>query len=325
MIGAAAGTVSPWTDAVRAAMLFATDPFGLHGVCLRAQASPVRDQWLTRFRGCLPTAMPVRRLPIHSTEERLLGGLDLAATLAAGRPVAARGVLAETDGGILLLAMAERLPASTAAHLGAVLDTGQVVLERDGLTLRTPARCGIVALDEGLAEDECPPAALLDRLAFHVYLDDIGVGATALPDDCAGQVAAARERLLAVRSDDRILVALCEAACGLGITSVRAPLLALRAARANAALDGRDAIIDADAAAAGRLVLAPRATALPDAEPDGVPEPHEPDPQPPGDMQSNDDDEPGGDAPPSDLVVAAARADFMNLVASLGLAAGGTS
>ena len=39
---------------------------------------------------------------------RLLGGLDLAATLHAGRPVAERGMLAEANGGIVLLAMAER-------------------------------------------------------------------------------------------------------------------------------------------------------------------------------------------------------------------------
>ena len=45
-----------------------------------------------------------------------------------------RGLLAEADGGIVVLAMAERLPPATAARLAAVLDTGEVRLERDGLT-----------------------------------------------------------------------------------------------------------------------------------------------------------------------------------------------
>ena len=48
-----------------------------------------------------------------SATDRLLGGLDLAATLRAGRPMPQRGLLAEADGGVLVLAMAERLAAGT--------------------------------------------------------------------------------------------------------------------------------------------------------------------------------------------------------------------
>ena len=55
-------------------------------------------------------AQPVRHIPLHIADGRLLGGLDLNATLLAGRPVAERGLLAEADGGVLVLAMAERLP-----------------------------------------------------------------------------------------------------------------------------------------------------------------------------------------------------------------------
>ena len=79
----------------------------------------------------------------------MLGGLDLAATLRAGRPVAERGLLAEADGGIVVVAMAERLPAGTAARLAAVLDTGELVIERDGLTGRQACGIGVIALDEG--------------------------------------------------------------------------------------------------------------------------------------------------------------------------------
>jgi hypothetical protein len=83
---------------------------------------------------------------------------------------AGRFLLADSDGGIVVAAMAERLAPLTAAHLTAVLDSGALRSERDGIALDAPARIAIVALDEGIAEDERPPAPLLDRLAFHLDL-----------------------------------------------------------------------------------------------------------------------------------------------------------
>ena len=264
-----------WADAVRAAALFAVDPFGLGGVALRARAGPARERWLTAFRDLLPPSVPWRRMPLHVAEGRLLGGLDLAATLRQGRPIAERGLLAEADNGVVVVAMTERLPAATAAHLAAVLDSGEVVVERDGLALRLPARIGVVALDEGIADDERPPAALLDRLSLHLDLDMIGdpdaraAAATLAEDD----VAAARALLPAVRAGDGMVAALCEAAWALGIASLRAPLLALRVAKASAALAGLDAVAEADAALAARLVLAPRATRAPAGDPGVDPKP----------------------------------------------------
>ena len=153
-----------------------------------ARAGPQRALWLAALRHGLPAAVPLRRVPLHIADERLLGGLDLAATLQAGRPVAQRGVLAEADGGLLLLAMAERLAAGTAARLCAVLDRGEVQLERDGLALRQPARLGVVALDEGIDDDEHAPAALADRLAFHLSLDALPPRGPGRPADRAAAI-----------------------------------------------------------------------------------------------------------------------------------------
>ena len=47
----------------------------------------------------------------------------------------------------------------TAARLAAALDTWEVLAERDGVALRAAAAIGVVALDEGIAEDERPPGA----------------------------------------------------------------------------------------------------------------------------------------------------------------------
>jgi len=315
-----------WSDALRAACLFALDPAGFGGVNVRAHAGPVRDEWLRVLRSLLPEGRPFRRVPVHVTEARLLGGLDLAATLGQGRPVAERGLLAEADGGVLLLTSAERTERSTIAHVTAALDTGRVVLERDGIASRQAARVGIVALDEGLDEDEQPAAALRDRLAFHLDLRAIGYRETReVPAGCTpGRVDAARRALPDVVADERYAEALCGAALALGVDSLRASLLALRAARALAALAGRDAVTDEDAAGAARLVLASRATRLPQTEteeeerPEDRPEDREPD-SPPEERQ----EEGIPDGPLPDQVLEAARAALPAALLDALLAAGG--
>ena len=269
------------------AALFAVDPCGLGGVGLRASASPLRDEWLALLTKLLPVGTPLRRIPLNINDAALLGGLDLGATLSAGRPIAQQGLLAHADGGVVLLAMAERVPLGTAARLAAVLDTQEVAIERDGLALKLPARLGVVALDEGMDDDEQVPASLLDRLAFLVRLKQ------STPDDEADDwqakdIALARELLPRVTVSDDIVQALCAAALALGVYSLRAPIFAIRVARCAAALDGLLDVNEGHTALAARLVLAPRATQLPPASPDN----QEPSPQEPGEQQDEQPDQP---------------------------------
>ncbi len=259
-----------WQFAVQVAVLFAIDPAGLGGVRVRAQAGPVRDAWLALLQSLLP-GRAWKRMPAAIGDDRLLGGLDLPSTLAAGRPVLQPGLLAEADGGVLVLAMAERLPPATAARVAQAMDTGAVSIARDGLEVRRSARFGVIALDEATADDEQLAAALGDRLAFdldlrpispRVCLDDsLQQLASASGDD----LGAARDALGEVDLPLRLIEALCGAALALGVDSMRASLLAVAAARASAALDGNAAAGDDDARMAAALVLAPRATRLPPA------------------------------------------------------------
>jgi magnesium chelatase subunit D len=301
---------APWAEASHAAALLAIDPVGLGGASLRAMPGPVRDAWLALLRGLLPAGAPWRRVPLSVGDSRLLGGLDLTATLQSGRPVAERGLLAEADGGVLLLAMAERVTANTAAHLAAALDTGEAMAERDGLALRSPARLAVVALDEGLAPEEAPPAALLERLAFRLDLhaiaprDAVGEAVGGMPD-----VATARALLPSVTAGDDILEALCGTALALGIGTLRAPVLALRAAKAAAALAGRDSVTEEDAALAARLVLGPRALMLPAEDPaPQEPQAEEQDPAPEPPPDSGEEDELPDPQALQDMILAAAAA-----------------
>jgi magnesium chelatase subunit D len=258
---------APWAVAASAAALFAVDPPGT-GVVVRSAAGAARDAWLELVREALPGDRAWRRVPLHVADHRLLGGLDLTATLRAGRPVAERGLLVEADGTLLVLAMAERVEPSMAARIGAVLDARAVVLERDGITLVTETSFGVIALDEGAAPEERVSPALRDRLAFEVDLRALR------PVDCPEalfdreSIAAARERLPRVVADDATLTALCRAGLALGVDSLRASCQALRVACAAAALGGRDRVSEDDAALAAALVFGHRATRVPPASAD---------------------------------------------------------
>ncbi len=321
--------MTPWSEAVLAAALYAVDPAGLGGIALRAHAGPVRDQWLALVQGLLPPEAPFRKVPVHVSDGRLLGGLDLAATLRAGRPIAERGLLAACDGGTVILPSAERRDALVVARLTAVMDRGAVAVERDGFTSVTPARFGVIALDEAVEDDERPPAALLDRLAFHLTLEGVGyrdaLDISGLGDD----VAAARSKLASVSVSDQIIEALCGASLALGVASLRAPLLAVKVAQAHAALMERSEVDDEDASIAARFVLAPRATMFPveDSEP-GEPQQAEPPPPdtPPPEQSSDEAEQQPAEQELQDLILAAAVAAIPpGLLAQLKLAQAGRS
>jgi magnesium chelatase subunit D len=261
----AMSAASLWQCAVQAAVLLAIDPSGLSGVRVRAAPGPVREAWLALLKEWMGDCA-WKRMPVNISDERLLGGLDLSATLSAGRPVLQRGLLSDVDGGALILTMAERLSQQTAARLAAVIDHHHVTIARDGLHERHDTRFALVALDEGAHDDEALSPALRERLAFDIDLRAIPwqlVTDDSLPMISQQDIRAARERLSGITMPDDLLKALCGASLGLGIGSARASLMALAAARANAALDGNDQVTEDDARVAASLVLAPRATRLP--------------------------------------------------------------
>ena len=256
------------SDASTVAALLAVDPVGLGGAALRCSAGSLRDEWLALLRELLPAGTPLRRAPLNITDTALLGGLDLGATLHAGKPVAARGLLCDSDGGLVLLPMAERMSSAGASRFCAALDTQQVVMQRDGISAVTPARIGVIAMDEGVSDDERTPAALLERLAFRVILEPA-------PRDLAGEetlkwsaaeVAAARKMLPSVTIDEASTNALCAAAMALGVDSLRSSVFAVRVARTAAALAGSTQVLEEHVALSARLVLAPRATRFPTPE-----------------------------------------------------------
>ncbi|VVT11320.1 magnesium chelatase subunit D [Erythrobacter sp. EC-HK427] len=226
---------NPLADALLAAKLLLAAPTRLRGMVLRG-SGPARDVVLDYLRQHATT----RRLPPHIDEARLLGGVDIAASLTAGKPVMQSGLLAEMAGGVLIAPMAERMGDALAGRLAQAMDGA--------------ADFALVLLDDGVEADERPPAALMDRVAFHCDLS----GVTSL------DIAPADTTLFAgAGAAEDCLLPLANVATALGIDSVRALLFAQSAAAAHAAVAGREDVVQDDVAAAARLVLAPRATRLP--------------------------------------------------------------
>ncbi len=271
----------PNDDLDRVARLLATDPAGLGGVWLRGPAGEARDAMLARLRAAWPADTPWRRLPLQIDDERLQGGLDLAASLAAGRPVHSTGLIEQARGGVLLLPMAERASAGLVARLAAAIDTGTLLL----------------ALDEGVDADESLAAPLAERLALVLRADAMPPDPTPSPER-PFDPAEARATLATIPFDADAVEALCATAQSLGLDSMRPAWQAWRLACLSAACDGRDRVGQDDAEFAARLVLAPRARALPQAPAEAEPDPAPaPDPSeatpPPADAASSPPSEPG--------------------------------
>lgn len=281
----------PLNDAVLAARLFITNPLGFGGMVLRG-ASPARDALVA----ALGESLPCRRLPGHVDDERLLGGIDIAASLSAGKPVETRGLLSEAQGGVLIAPMAERLDESISGRLAQALDEKRIAL---------------VLLDDGIEDDDGPPAALAERLAFHC---DLSASREAGPVTLEANIAVTPDAL-----NDEALEALAATAAALGVHSLRPLIHAAEAARVHAAVMGDSEAAKADLQAAVRLVLAPRATQMPpqDTPPEEEQEQEPPPPPPEEGDKSEDSDTPTPEQLEEMLVEAAAASIPADLLAQL--------
>jgi magnesium chelatase subunit D len=302
--------------AQQALLLLAVEP-RLRGMAVGAPAGAGKSSLARGMRDLLCSddrSVPFVELPLGIDEAGLLGGLDIEATLRAGRRVARAGALARADGGILYADQVNLLPDAIINPLIAAIDTGEVRLEREGLSIRSPARfvfIGSYDPAEGL-----PRRHLLDRLGLLLVLPRTmneqaraeivrrnmsrapAQASDAYTDELdllRGLVLAAREQLPQVQIADEQIEQLLAMATLCGVEGHRADTFAVYAACAAAALDLRDRVEQEDLELAVRLVILPRATRLPpppDQPPDQAP------PPPPPDAESDTSDAPP--EPPSD-------------------------
>lgn len=264
-----------WADALTAAALLAIGPEKLGGITLRAAPGPIRDVFLQNLYEHWPGVSAPVKAPAAISADGLLGGLDLSATLAEGRPISSAGVLERAHGEVLQVSMAERLSSGPAAVIAAALDNRVVPIERDGTSRRAQSSFACILLDEGEAPDEMAPFILVDRLAFFIDLNGLSVHDIKVPGLSAGVISAARTRFVDTKIDDASLAMIDQTALSVGVPSIRALSFCAAAARASAALAGESEVREKDVETACRLVLGPRAVPIPPRDDEHAPPPPE--------------------------------------------------
>ncbi|MGF1544801.1 MAG: ATP-binding protein [Parvularculaceae bacterium] len=211
-------------------------------------------------------AAPVVDLPLGATEDRVVGALDLEAALTRGEKKFEPGLLARAHGGFLYIDEVNLLEDHLVDVLLDVAASGENVVEREGLSVRHPAKFVLVGsgnpeegelrpqlLDRfGLAVDVRTPRDVETRVEIVRRRDEFERDPEAFAKkwrrkDLAirKQIDAARSRLHDVDAGDDALTRAAAICIALGTDGLRGELALTRAARALAALEGADAVSDA--------------------------------------------------------------------------------
>lgn len=223
--------------------------------------------------------VPVVDLPLGATEDRVLGALDLERALTRGEKAFEPGLLARANRGFLYVDEVNLLEDHLVDLLIDVAASGENVVEREGMSVRHPARFVLIGsgnpeegelrpqlLDRfGMAVDVTTPKDLQTRVAVVRRRDDFERDPAAFVAQWQKQeaklrrsIVRARNRLASVETPDAALMRAAELCMALGTDGLRGELTLIRAARALAAFEGRDHVGDAQLRAVAPAVLGHR-------------------------------------------------------------------
>ncbi|WP_050929652.1 magnesium chelatase ATPase subunit I [Aestuariivita boseongensis] len=200
---------------------------------------------------------PVVDLPLGATEDRVVGALDIERALTRGEKAFEPGLLARANRGYLYIDEVNLLEDHIVDLLLDVAQSGENVVEREGLSIRHPAKFVLVGsgnpeegelrpqlLDRfGLSVEVSSPTDITDRVEVIRRRDAFDTDRMAFMTKWAGEETRIRDRILAarkidVKASDKILRDCAELCIALGSDGLRGELTLLRAARALAAYRG---------------------------------------------------------------------------------------
>jgi magnesium chelatase subunit I len=219
-------------------------------------------------KGALKSAqipVPVVDLPLGATEDRVVGALDLERALARGEKAFEPGLLARAHRGFLYIDEANLLEDHLVDLLLDVAASGENVVEREGLSIRHPAR--FVLVGTGNPEEGELRPQLLDRFGLSVEVktpDDLPSRIEVVrrrdefENDSAAFIATwakeetklrkkittARERLPSVTVTNSALESAARLCMALGTDGLRGELTLMRAARVLAALESAKTVAE---------------------------------------------------------------------------------
>ncbi|MBS1912039.1 MAG: magnesium chelatase ATPase subunit I [Bacteroidetes bacterium] len=207
--------------------------------------------------------VPMVDLPLGATEDRVAGTIDIEHALMHGAKRFEPGLLARANRGFLYVDEVNLLEDHLVDLLLDVAASGINVVEREGISVRHPARFALVG--SGNPEEGELRPQLLDRFGLHAAIEtehdierrvEIIRRRMAFDDNPAAfirdwqapteelreRIGSAQRSVREVRINDGFLSMIAALSAALDIDGHRGELVMTRAARANAALDGRDAV-----------------------------------------------------------------------------------
>lgn len=207
----------------------------------------------------VPMQAPVVDLPLGATEDRIIGSLDIEKALSQGIKSFEPGLLARANRGYLYIDEVNLLEDHLVDLLIDVAASGENVVERDGLSVRHPARFVLIGsgnpeegelrpqlLDRfGLSVDVKTPKEVLVRIEIIKRREFFERDPESFLLQWAGaeqkikeQIIQSRKRLLKITVSDELLIATSQLCAHLGADGLRGELTLMRAIRALAAYDG---------------------------------------------------------------------------------------
>lgn len=208
----------------------------------------------TKNTSLAPT--PVVDLPLGVTEDRVTGALDIEKALSQGEKAFQPGLLARANRGYLYIDEVNLLEDHIVDLLLDVAQSGENVVEREGLSIRHPARFVLVGsgnpeegelrpqlLDRfGLSVEVTSPKTVEERVevikrrdAFETDFEAFMIRWNAEDGLVRSQIEAARDAIKKLKTTDAALTDIAELCLKLGADGLRGELTLLKAARAFAA------------------------------------------------------------------------------------------
>jgi Mg-chelatase subunit ChlI len=220
--------------------------------------------------------IPFINLPVSATEDRVVGTLDIEQAIQKGERHFEPGVLAAANRGLLYIDEVNLLDDHVVDVLLDSAAMGMNIVEREGISFTHPARFILVGTMNPEEGDLRPQ--LLDRFALSVEItgirdardrvliiehnlafeqDPIAFRKTWQPHEekLSRLIERARTLVDKVAYTRRDLLSIAALTASLNVDGHRADLVILKAARAHAAFEGREAITDRDIALAAELAL----------------------------------------------------------------------